>query len=43
MKITLNYPKYAAMGISKGLQNKRVRPSRGKRAISVRVIEICYI
>ena len=34
MKITLNYPKYAAMGFFQGSQ-ERVRTSRGKRAISV--------
>ena len=38
-KIALNYPKSAAMGFSKGTQ-KRVRNSHGKRAISVRAIEV---
>ena len=38
-KNTLNYPKSAAMGIFLWTQ-KRVRNSRGKRAISVRAIEI---
>ena len=37
-KITLNYPKSAAMGFFQGTQ-ERVRNSRGKRAISVRAIE----
>ena len=36
-KITLNYPKYAAMGFS-GTQEV-VRNSRGKRAISIRAVE----
>ena len=38
-KIALNYPKSAAMGFSQGTQ-KRVRNSHGKRAISVRAIEV---
>ena len=39
-KITLNYPKSAAMDFcSKGLK-KRVRNNRGKRAISVRATEV---
>ena len=38
-KITLNYPKSAAMGFFKGTQS-RVRNSRGKRAISVRVTRV---
>ena len=38
-KNTLNYPKSAAMGFFQGTQ-ERVRNSRGKRAISVRVIEV---
>ena len=39
-KITLNYPKSAAMRFcSKGTQ-AGVRNSRGKRAISVRTIEV---
>ena len=33
MKITLNYPKYAAIGFFQGTQ-ERVRNRRGKRAIS---------
>ena len=37
-KISLNYPKSAAMGFSLGTQ-RRVRNSRGKRAISVRATE----
>ena len=36
---TLNYPKYAAMGFLEGTP-ERVRNSRGKRAISVRAIEV---
>ena len=35
----LNYPKSAAMGFFQGTQ-ERVRKSRGKRAISVRAIEV---
>ena len=38
-KNTLNYPKTAALWIFQGTQ-KRVRNSRGKRAISVRAIEV---
>ena len=38
-KITLNYPKSAGMGFFQGAQ-ERVRNSRGKRAISVRAIEV---
>ena len=38
-KITLNYPKSAAMGFFPGTQ-ERVRNSRGKRAISVRATEV---
>ena len=38
-KITLNYPKSAAIGVSKGTQ-ERVRNSHGKRAIAVRAIEV---
>ena len=39
-KDTMNYPKSAAMGFFfKGTQ-ERVRNSRGKRAISVRAIEV---
>ena len=38
-QIALNYPKSAAMGFSQGTQ-KRVRNSHGKRAISVRAIEV---
>ena len=38
-KITLNYPKSAAMEFFIGTQ-ERVRDSRGKRAISVRAIEV---
>ena len=40
-KITLNYPKSAAMEVFIGTQ-ERVRDSRGKRAISVRAIEVLY-
>ena len=39
MKNTLNYPKSAAMGFFQGTQ-ERVRNSWGKRAISVRAIEV---
>ena len=39
MKNTLNYPKSAAMGFFQGTQ-ELVRNSRGKRAISVRAIEV---
>ena len=38
-KITLNYPKSAAIGFFRGTQ-KRVQNSRGKRAIWVRAIEV---
>ena len=38
-KVSLNYPKSAAMGIFIGTQ-ERVRDSRGKRVISVRAIEV---
>ena len=38
-KITINYPKSATMGFFPGTQ-ERVRNSRGKRAISVRAIEV---
>ena len=38
-KITLNYPKSAAMGFFPGTQ-ERVRNSRGKRAISIQAIEV---
>ena len=38
-RITLNYPESAAMGFFQGTQ-ERVRNSRGKRAISVRAIEV---
>ena len=39
IKLTLNYPKSAAMGFfSQGTQ-ERVRNSRGRRAISVRATE----
>ena len=38
-KITLNYPKSAAMKLFLGTQ-ERVRNSHGKRAISVRAIEV---
>ena len=41
-KITLNYPKSAAVGISQGAQ-ERVRKSRGRRAISVRATKFCCI
>ena len=40
-KITLNYPKSAAMEVFIGTQ-ERVQDSRGKRAISVRAIEVLY-
>ena len=39
IKITLNYPKYSGMGFFQGTQ-ERVRTNRGKRAISVRPIEV---
>ena len=39
LKITINYPKSAAMGFFPGNQ-ERVRNSRGKRAISVRAIDV---
>ena len=39
LKIPLNYPKSAAMGFFAGTQ-ERVQNSRGKRAISVRAIEV---
>ena len=38
-KITVNYSKSAAMGFFQGTQ-RRVRNSRGNRAISVRAIEV---
>ena len=38
-KIVLNYPKSAAMDLFQGTQ-ERVRNSRGKRAKSVRAIEV---
>ena len=38
-KISPNYPKSAAMDFFQGIQN-RVRNSPGKRAISVRAIEV---
>ena len=38
-KNTLNYPKSAAMGFFLGTE-ERVRNNRGKRAISVRAIEV---
>ena len=38
-KITLNYPKSAAMRFFQGTQ-ERVRNSHGKRAISVRATEV---
>ena len=38
-KITLNYPKTAAMGYFLGIQ-ERVWKSHGKRAISVRTTEV---
>ena len=38
-KITLDYPKFAAMGFFLGTQ-ERVQNSRGKRAISVRATEV---
>ena len=38
-KMTLNYPKSAAMDFVQGTQ-ERVRNSRGKRAISVRATEV---
>ena len=38
-KITLNYPKSAAMGFFQGTE-KLVRNSHGKRAINVRAIEV---
>ena len=37
-KFALNYPKSAAIGFFEGTQ-KRIRISRGKRAISVRATE----
>ena len=37
-KITLNYPKIAAMGLFPGTQ-ERVRNNHGKRAISVRATD----
>ena len=40
MKITLNYPKSAAMGFLFQGTQELVRNSRGKRAISVRAIEV---
>ena len=38
-KITINYPKSAAVGIFQGTQ-ELVRNSRGRRAISVRATEV---
>ena len=38
-KITLNYPKSAAMGFLEGTL-ERIQNSRGKRAISVQAIEV---
>ena len=38
-KITINYPKSAAMGFVQGTQ-ERVRNSRGRRANSVRATEV---
>ena len=38
-EITINYPKFAAMGLFLGTQ-KHVRNSRSKRAISVRATEV---
>ena len=38
-KITLNYPKSAAVGFFQGTE-ERVRNSRGRRAISVRATEV---
>ena len=38
-KISLNYPRSAAVGFFQGTQ-RRVRNSRGKRAISVRATEV---
>ena len=40
MKFTLNYPEYAAMEFFLEGTTERVRNSRGKRAISVRAIEV---
>ena len=37
-KITVKFPKYAAMGYG---TKKQVRNSRGKRAIGVRATEVC--
>ena len=39
-KITLNYPKSAAVGFFCQGTQERVRNSRGKRAISVRATEV---
>ena len=39
-KNTLNYPKSATLGFFFQGTQERVRKSRGKRAISVRVIEV---
>ena len=39
-KITLNYPKSAAMGFLFQGTQERVQNSRGKRAISVRATEV---
>ena len=39
-KITLNYPKSAAMGFFPRDSKKRVRNSRDKRAISIRATEV---
>ena len=41
-KVTLNYPKSAAMGFFQGTQ-ERVRNSRGRRAISVRATEVLLL
>ena len=39
-KISLNYPKYAATGFFFQGNQEQVRNSHGKRAISVRAIEV---
>ena len=39
IKITINYPNSAAMGVFPGTE-ERVRNSRGKRAISVQATEV---
>ena len=41
-KLTVNYPKSAAMGIFQGTQ-ERVQTSHVKRAISVRAIEVSTV